>query len=326
MRLLLALIVFFAPWVFAHDARPVVVQINEGANGVAVRIKTPASIPAAGMPLVRVEAECSVLSGGALRHDPGAYVSDTLYRCNQSLGGAPLQLHYPYFNPSLSALVKVTLENGQTYTHLLGPEQTEWRIPSRESSAGVARQYVEMGALHIWQGWDHLLFVACLILLGRSMRKIAFTVTGFTLGHSVTLAAAALGYIRIRAELFESLIALSIVYLAVELARRNDDSWTHRYPAIVAASFGLLHGLGFASVLQEIGLPQTQLMWGLLSFNLGIELGQLAFVCLVIGVMWLARHVPMSEPIRKQLSGVTVFTLGTVASFWFWERTWPLFQ
>lgn len=310
----------------AHDARPVVVDIRQLANQVEINIRIPASLPVTALPEVSLAADCQLLAKTPLRHLPGAYLSKHWLRCMTPVANSQVRLHYPDFNPSLSALLKVSLSTGEEFSHLLGPAEQEWRIPAQETAHGVALKYAEMGMLHIWEGWDHLLFVLCLILLADSLSNVLVTVTGFTLGHSITLVAASLGVIQVPVVLFETLIALSIVFLAAELANRRSDSWTIRYPVIVSACFGLLHGLGFASVLSKIGLPQIEVFWGLLSFNLGIEFGQLVFVVFMLLMLKALKLLPGVSGLRRYALPATISAFGIVSAYWFWDRSLGLFS
>jgi hydrogenase/urease accessory protein HupE len=188
----------------------------------------------------------------------------------------------------------------------------------------IGKTYVGLGINHILFGIDHLLFVFCLLLLVRDTRKLLLTVTAFTVAHSITLTAATLGVVRVPAAPVEATIALSIVFLARELlsGEAGCSTVTRTYPWIVAFSFGLLHGLGFASALAEIGLPQNEIPLALFAFNLGVELGQLAFIAVVLSVWRLARSVVRAAPaamltLAPRLAG---YVVGITASFWIFVR------
>lgn len=184
----------------------------------------------------------------------------------------------------------------------------------------VISAYVGLGVEHILFGVDHLLFVSCLLLLVRDIRKLLATVTAFTLAHSITLAAATLGYVRVPAAPVEATIALSIVFLASELARGEADrsAATRSYPWLVAFSFGLLHGLGFAGALAEVGLPQREIPLALFSFNIGVELGQLAFIAAVLSLVLIARPSRLRLP--SWSAGAAGYAIGSVAAFWVFAR------
>jgi len=200
-------------------------------------------------------------------------------------------------------------------------------LPNREDATIVGMQYVELGVHHILIGYDHLLFVACLLFIARTWRRVMITITGFTLAHSVTLAISALGLVRLPVPPIEASIALSIIMLAAEIARNRWDTITYRYPVAVSVAFGLLHGFGFAAALAETGLPQTQIPMALFAFNCGIEIGQLLFAAAVLGALrgcelawgWAQRHGGAAAP-SFHLERVAAYGVGTVACYWLIER------
>ena len=179
------------------------------------------------------------------------------------------------------------------------------------------------GVEHILFGLDHLLFVLALILLAPSRRVLLWTITAFTLAHSVTLALATLGVVRVPGPPVEAMIALSILLLAGEIAHleRGRPSLTARWPWLVAFSFGLLHGFGFAGALTAVGLPQGDIPLALFAFNAGVELGQLVFIAAVLGALGLVRRIELSPVAdRRALRTATYAIWGTLAAFWFFER------
>ena len=188
---------------------------------------------------------------------------------------------------------------GTVQTALLSARAPSFTVAVNPSPLQVFKTYVQLGVEHILTGVDHLLFVLCLILLVRSIRKLLATVTAFTVAHSITLAAATLGLVNVPAAPVEATIALSIVFLASELLRAptRRSAITQTYPWLVAFSFGLLHGLGFAGALAEIGLPHGEIPLALFSFNVGVELGQLAFIAAVLLLNHVARRLVQSSPI-----------------------------
>ena len=184
--------------------------------------------------------------------------------------------------------------------------------------------YIKIGIEHILIGLDHLLFVACLVYISGTRKKLLYTITGFTLAHSVTLFLSATNIIVIPIEPVEAVIALSIIFLAWEIAKNKQHSLSLRYPVLVSSSFGLLHGFGFAAVLSDIGLPETEKLLALLSFNIGVELGQLLFVLALFLVVkfasvlykWL-KHKPLTlAMLRLPIS----YLCGITATFWLIER------
>jgi hypothetical protein len=200
-----------------------------------------------------------------------------------------------------------------------------WRGPP-ETAGGVAREYLRLGVGHILGGADHLLFLACLIFVARTRRRILITVTGFTLAHSITLALAALGWVRVPVAPVEAAIALSIVFVATEIARNRRDTLTWRHPIAVASSFGLLHGFGFAAVLREVGLPQTELPMALLFFNLGVELGQVLFIAALLVGWAIARRLLAAlehwsaTAALEHLRVPVAYGVGCISSYWLIAR------
>ena len=177
-------------------------------------------------------------------------------------------------------LVRVQMLDGTHSTTLVRPSQPWVDIATSQGPLAVAGAYLTHGIEHILFGFDHLLFVLGLILIVRSTRMLLLTVTGFTVAHSITLSLATLGVLHMPAPPVEACIALSILLLASEILRRQrgEPSLTASWPWAVAFSFGLLHGLGFASALIDIGLPQSDVPLALFTFNVGVEVGQLAFI------------------------------------------------
>lgn len=210
-----------------------------------------------------------------------------------------------------------------------GPEGIIIDLAQLKAGAGgtatAAKRYTWLGIEHIWKGLDHLLFVAGLLLLVKGARRLALTITAFTLAHSVTLALSVLGQIRVAQELVDSIVALSIVFLAVEnvKALRGQAGLSASKPWIVSFGFGLIHGLGFAGALNALGLPASDVPPALLFFNVGVEIGQLMFVALWLGVVWALRQLAL-EPPRRWMPA-PAYGLGIVAMWWFLDRVVGMF-
>jgi len=195
----------------------------------------------------------------------------------------------------------------------------------------VISTYAVLGVEHILTGIDHLLFVLALLLLVTGWGRLVATVTAFTIAHSLTLAAATLGFVSVSPAAVESTIALSILFLATELARRNlgtahggGRGLTTRFPWVVAFSFGLLHGFGFASALQEVGLPGEAIPLALLFFNVGVEMGQLLFIGVVIGLGFLLKRLKID--LLAPSPRLAAYVIGSVSAFWVFDRTWTAIQ
>ena len=190
----------------------------------------------------------------------------------------------------------------------------------KRSWRDAAKRYLALGIEHILLGIDHLLFVLALLLIVSGPWVLVKTITAFTVAHSITLGLATLGFINVPSRPVEAAIALSIAFVCVEIihARQGRKGLTYHYPWVVAFAFGLLHGLGFAGALSEIGLAQPEIPVALLFFNIGVEIGQLMFVAVVIGVIWGMKRLPF-EP-GEWTRAVPVYVIGTLATYWFIER------
>jgi hydrogenase/urease accessory protein HupE len=218
-----------------------------------------------------------------------------------------------------AALVKVVWLDGQSHVYTLTAAQPSVQLygsaDDRRGGAEVARAYLVLGVQHILSGVDHLLFVVGLLFLVGFRRRLIGTITAFTLAHSVTLACSALGWLTLRPAPVEAMIALSIVLVAGE-ALRERDTLARRIPALVSFLFGLVHGLGFAGALKSIGLPQRHLPLALLTFNLGVELGQLMTVLAAYAIV----RLPISRRVLERGRTPALYAIGVVAAYWSWLR------
>jgi len=292
----------------AHEARPLSIVINETANNVYVmKTKIPPSVPVFNHPKVSMPDFCRQ--------------QGKIFHCSQDIQGGLLNIKYPQFNPAVSTLIRVNRLSGEKHSVLLGPKESSWSFPTKETKMGVASQYTQLGISHILGGIDHLLFLVGLLFIAKTRRRILIAITGFTCAHSITLILSALNLVRLPVAPVEAIIALSIVFVAAEIARGKKDTITYRYPIAVSSSFGLLHGFGFAAVLNEIGLPQTELLTGLLFFNVGVEIGQLMFVgglvSLVFGLLFVSK-LRIEHVFKFERS--IAYVLGILAVYWMFER------
>ncbi|MCZ6675294.1 MAG: HupE/UreJ family protein [Verrucomicrobia bacterium] len=231
-------------------------------------------------------------------------------------------------------LVRLEHLDGITQTIRLSPDNPSFIVESAPGSFEVSQTYTLLGIQHILEGIDHLLFVACLLLVAGMGRRLLITITGFTLAHSITLALATLDVVRVPVPPVEATIALSIVFLATEIARRDKDGLTYRYPVAVSVSFGLLHCFGFAAVLNQIGLPQSDLPLALLFLNVGVEIGQLLFIAallivyklLIQTLMTLTRASIGHVFTLAKLERIAAYVIGTVSSYWMIERIYGFWR
>ncbi|SDF94981.1 HupE/UreJ family protein [Alloyangia pacifica] len=254
--------------------------------------------------------------------DGRAWVTSFLATCPEGLAGGSIGID-GLERTRTDVLVRYELEPGQAQTQRLTAGSPEFSVPAELGPGAVFASYVALGVSHILEGVDHLLFVFALLLLVRQPRRLLWAITAFTLAHSLTLAAATLGLLRLPSAPVEVVVALSIVFLAYELALPPErrDPVSERFPALVSFGFGLVHGLGFAGALREIGLPQSDIPLALLSFNVGVELGQLMFIALVLSLGFLARRMaPVLADHGARLSRLASYGIGSIAAFWVIER------
>ncbi len=221
--------------------------------------------------------------------------------------------------------VRVARLDGSTSTAIARPTRAWVQLRGERTWGATAEQYLGLGIHHILLGIDHLLFVLGLLLIVSSRSMLLKTVSSFTVAHSITLAAATLGLARVPLPPLNAAVALSIFFLGPEIVRswRGQSSLTIRYPWIVAFVFGLLHGFGFASGLSTAAMPHSELPMALLCFNLGVELGQLLFVCLVLALLRAFRVLEIRW--ARWVSAVPGYTVGVLGAYWTIQRSAMLF-
>ncbi len=225
-----------------------------------------------------------------------------------------------------AAIFKINDLSGQTRILTLTPSApTVEMSPELDGStwagmAEIAAAYTAIGIEHILLGVDHLLFVLGLIWIATRRWMLLKTITAFTIAHSLTLGAVTFGWVGVPEPLVNALIALSIVFIGVEVlrAQTGETSLTLRHPWAVAFGFGLLHGFGFASALVELGLPGDAVPLALLAFNIGVEIGQIAFVFVVLAMAWAYRTMSVQWPTWSQIA--PAYAIGSIAAYWFFER------
>ncbi len=309
----------------AHPLAPALLQLSEAADGQVELLWRASVLQAVG---VRPElpAGCRRESEPEVTRDErGAETTRWTLHCDGGLVGK--RVFVPQLERAgINVILRIERADGSMQKTLLDAAHPAYTVPPPTAAPPVFPSYLQLGVEHLLFGFDHVLFVAGLVLLVRGTRRLLLTVTAFTLGHSLTLSLAVLGFVRVNPGLTELGIALSLLLLACDLARAKDPqrppSWLARWPATMAVAFGLLHGLGFAGALAEIGLPPREIPLALFAFNLGIELGQLLLVglLLVLGLLW--RRLP---PAPWAVPGVArllpIYLIGTLAAYWCLERT-----
>lgn len=319
-RLLLALLmpILLVEPAAAHRFAPSLLRLFEVApNEYNVIWKTPAQATSA-IPLRPVlPAICTALDGGDGEMEGTGIIRQWRMQCSDNLVGHKIAVSGLAENQS-SVLFSLEYLDGSFYQSLLNADQHEFTVPDEPTAVTVIKEYSWLGIEHIWSGIDHLLFVFGLLLLVGGGKRLVWTITSFTLGHSITLCLVTLGFFEYPVAVVEFAIALSIFVLAVELARTDGKGLFRTYPWWLAGGFGLLHGMGFAGALAEVGLPQAELPLALLFFNVGIEIGQLAFIFAAWGI-WLVLRRGL-QPWQGRLMPVPVYVLGSMSAMWCIER------
>lgn len=311
---------------FAHESRPLYVQLRQlSVHEFQLQWKIPPSVSPSNAPMVTLTDGCRARGQLMELNRSGGMVRRLTYGCEKEAANQGIVITYSQLNPAISTLIRYSTRSGQRHTAVLGPEQSYWPIPAAESAQTLVGQYALLGTEHILAGVDHLLFVLCLLWIAGTWRRILITISGFTVGHSATLALSTLQFVRVPIPPVEAANALSIMFLATEIAKGPRRSLTWQYPVAVSTSFGLLHGFGFAAALREIGLPQQELAVALLSFNAGVEIGQVMFaggvIVLSIGVARLRGVGRLSD--RRSVfmaRTVTSYGVGAIAALWLIER------
>jgi len=305
----------------AHEVRPAFLEITQQNNG---HFDVLWKQPSAGLAAVRLVPH---ISGGLLERKPSSVEAASNFQIcvwrnidagKQGVEGRTIQIEgLP--RTITDVLVVVTLANGDTEQEILRPEHPDVTLHLEKIGLAVPA-YITLGIEHILTGVDHLSFVLGLLLLVRNRIMLLKTITAFTVAHSITLAATALHFITVQPALIESLVAFSILFVAVELVHlyRGREGLTVRFPWIIAFTFGLLHGSAFAGALAEIGLPPNNIPLSLLLFNVGVELGQLMFVAFVIAIAWALTKLPRQLP--DWTRWIAPYAIGSFSGFWFLER------
>jgi hydrogenase/urease accessory protein HupE len=307
--------------VAAHEVRPAYLEITQhGPDTVEVLFKQPAM----GTLLLRLVPKVSNLDLPAAPSEEYATNSFLVRRWSgvrvapETFDGATIRVEGLEYSIT-DALVQVNLSRGEAFQAILHPKASE--VTVRIDGAGhlALPAYLLLGIEHILTGFDHLSFVLGLLLLVKSRKKLIQTVTAFTIAHSITLGAAALGWVHVNPAVIEALVAFSIVFVALEVLRsyRGEHGLTIRYPWLIAGGFGLLHGFAFAGSLAQIGLPEHNIPLSLFLFNVGVEVGQLLFVAVALGLKALLERLPR---LPDWTTFVPPYAIGILASFWVLQR------
>lgn len=314
---LLALLLGAGP-LSADELRPVSIQFEQvDAGEWYVSWKQPlASASDDRMLTPQLPAGCRIEGAVDREIAAMALVGRAAVSCAGPVEGA--KIGWPGLAGSADAIVRIAPLERPVQVYRLTTAEPTAIIAARPEAAQVWRSYFRIGVVHILQGWDHLLFVIALVLLVARPWPVVKAATAFTVAHSLTLAAVTLGVAGLPQRPVEALIALSIVFLAVELAKGERTTLARRVPWLVAFVFGLLHGFGFAGALREIGLPEGEVPAALVSFNLGVEAGQLVVVATVLAIRALVGR--LAPTVEQPLLRFSTYAIGTAGAFWLIER------
>jgi hydrogenase/urease accessory protein HupE len=265
--------------------------------------------------------ECSLTLPKTSHLVNSTYLNRWQMKCNEGLADKTLFIE-GLKSTGTDLLLHLELLSGISHSKLLSPSKSSYHIPKGDSSWQIVQTYTWLGITHILLGFDHLLFVFALLLIVKNMRRLLWTLTAFTLAHSLTMAVSTLGIVHIPQAPVEAVIALSILFLAMEIIheKQGKAGLTSLYPWLIAFIFGLLHGFGFAGALAEIGLPQQAVTLALIFFNIGVELGQLIFVATVVIIVVILQRLTYPAVLDK-LQTAVVYMIGGVSAFWLIERT-----
>ncbi len=311
---------------YAHEIRPALLDITERDPGwfdVTWKVPTRGNLVLGLKPIL--PNGLTPVAPPSSYSTPGARLEHSSFKSDgRSLIGETISIE-GLSTTQTDVLLRITLIDGSTHSAILRPGSPEFTIPPRETKATVAWSYLKMGTTHILSGIDHLLFVLALVLIVPNYWMLFKTITAFTVAHSITLGLAALGFVHVPPGPTEAVIALSIVFLAVEIihSRQGRFSLAERYPWIVAFIFGLFHGLGFAGALTQVGLPGQEIPLALLMFNVGVELGQILFLSVILSVMATLRWVRIPWPAGTWR--LAPYAIGSVSAFWTIQRVASFF-
>jgi hydrogenase/urease accessory protein HupE len=321
VRLFVGVLMLAAPVAWAHEARPAYLEIKETAPGqfsilwrtpvlsgmrLPIALKLPDDVQNVKEPMVQ-ELTDSLVEWRWINAGPN--------------GLAGKRIEFVGLQATITdVLVRVEMLDGRKWTTIARPSQPWVEIAASQTWIGVAGTYIGEGVRHILFGVDHMLFVLGLLLIVKDRWMLLKTVTAFTVAHSITIAIATLGYAEVPVPPLNAAIALSILFLGPEIVRswRGETSFTIRHPWVVAFAFGLLHGFGFASALTSAGLPRHELPLALVSFNVGVELGQLGFIALILALERSFRILEVRWP--RWAQAVPGYTVGSLGAFWTVQR------
>ncbi len=308
----------------AHEVRPGFLELREtGPETYALFWKKPTGGEIEIFIAPVLPPECRLETAGRQPLTPGAVIVRGTLRCPGGLGGKTIAIDGLRATIT-DVLLRVQHADGRVDSALLKPANPSFTFGEARSVWQRAGAYLRLGVEHILSGFDHLVFVLGLMLIVRGPWRLVTTITAFTVAHSLTLGAATLGFLSVPAPPVEATIALSILFLGIEIlrGRRGETSFALRNPWVVAFAFGLLHGLGFAGALAAVGLPHADIPLALFLFNVGVEIGQLAFVFVLLLLEQSFRRLAVRWPgFAGYLPG---YLVGTLGAYWTIQRSLAL--
>ncbi len=306
----------------ADELRPSYIEINERADGnwsLLWKVSARSNLGRNGQ--VLIPQNCDLIDEYENKLNNQNFIRTAQLRCRGKLEGQTIGL-LGLEKSRTDALIRIKPLETNTITLRLTPEFSRALIPTVEQGdhGNVIATYFGLGVEHILFGYDHFLFVLGLVLLLTGFNRIVWTVTAFTIAHSISLIGTTLGFLWLPQKPVEAIIALSIVFLAVEIikSRPHRLRLSERNPWIVAFIFGLLHGFGFAGALAEIGLPATDIPEALLSFNLGVEIGQLLIVTTALFFLTFIQRIFPNQ--FRTVKLVIAYIIGSFAMYWLIDR------
>ena len=318
--LIICLQVMFVSLAYGHEVRPAYLEIREIEPAkYDILWKTPARGDATIRLDVRLPETCADLTPRSIVNDGAAQAVQWRVKCDGGLAGKSIAID-GLDTTLVETIVRFERADGATQSARLMAGEASFVVDKPSTFWGVASVYLPLGIDHILLGFDHLCFVLVLLLLIRDVRRLIWSITAFTVAHSITLAAASLGWVTAPSGPIEALIAFSIAVVAAEVVsvNRGEDVPGSSQPWIIAFAFGLLHGFGFAGALSETGLPADAVPSALLFFNVGVEVGQLIFVGCVLALAFLIKR--LWPQLILPASTTTAYLVGALAAYWTIDR------
>jgi len=305
----------------ADIIRPVYLEvIQKTTDSYSVLLKVPVKSNKNPSLKMKIIDGCKEKGLHTTRFIDGSYRDRYILTCTQDIRGKLLEVK-GLENTQRDLLLRMEFLDGSSQSILLNPMHSRYIIKENASIGQIIQTYTWLGITHILMGFDHLLFVFALLLIVKNIQRLLWTITAFTVAHSITMAGATLGFVHVPQQPVEAIIALSILFLAMEIIHEKQGKigLASRYPWLIAFIFGLLHGFGFAGALAEIGLPQQAIGLALIFFNIGVELGQLMFVATVVLLSLFLQRLRYPKLMQK-IEVFVVYTIGGISAFWMIER------